>query len=238
MRRNQMLSPEAEAEAEGALLRRLEDDIIFGRLAPGTRLVEDAMMERYAASRHYVRRALAALERDGLVHLARHVGATVCTFSPQEVRQIYEVREMLTRQIILMIPLPAPAPLLARLEAIQAEYRREEAAPDLRRLHELNDAFHLAMFEACGNPYLVRTAKDYMRLTLPVRAANLASPQGLQRSRGEHEIMLDLLRGTDGWALAQLNIDHMRGSKNDYIARAAQTAASPSPLTERTGNRS
>lgn len=236
MRARTVSSPEADAEL--AVLRQLEDDIIFGRIAPGTRLVEDVMIERYATSRHYVRRALAVLERDGLVHLARNVGATVCSFSAEEVRQIYEVREMLTRQIILMIPLPAPATLVAQLTAIQADYRREAAAPNLRRLHEINDAFHLAMFEACGNPYLVRTAKEYMRLTLPVRASNLADPEGLRRSLSEHDIMLDLLRGTDGWALAQLNIDHMQGSKNDYIARATQTVTSLAAPMKRTGNRS
>ena len=94
------------------------------------------------------------------------------------------------------------------------------------------------MFAACGNPNPVRTAKDDMWLTLPVRAANLANPEGLQRSRGEHETMLDPLRGTGACALAQLNNDHMRGSRNDHIAQKAQTAASPSSLAERTGSRS
>lgn len=226
-----------EADAEQAVLRQLEDDVIFGRIAPGTRLVEDVMIERYATSRHYVRRALAVLERGGLVHLTRNVGATVCSFSAEEVRQVYEVREMLTRQIILMIPLPAPASLIAQLTAIQADYRREAAAPNLRRLHEINDAFHLAMFEACGNPYLVRTAKDYMRLTLPIRASNLADPEGLRRSQSEHDMMLDLLQGTDGWALAQLNIDHMQRSKKDYIARVTPPVTSPASQVKRTGNR-
>ncbi|MCJ8141397.1 GntR family transcriptional regulator [Ancylobacter sp. A5.8] len=226
-------SPPAASHAPMDVLRQLEDDIIFGRLAPGARLVEDAMMERYATSRHYVRRALAALERDGLVRHVANIGATVCSFTAEEVRQIYEAREMLTRQIVLMIPLPAPEALIARLEAIQAEYRREAAAPNLRRLHEINDAFHLAMLEGCGNPYLVRTAKDYMRLSLPVRATNLADGEGLQRSLREHDHMIALLRGSDAWALAQLNIEHMQASKSDYLARAAQAST-----LERTGTRS
>jgi DNA-binding GntR family transcriptional regulator len=29
-------------------------------------------------------------------------------------------------------------------------------------VHEANDAFHLTMFAACGNPYLVESIKHYM----------------------------------------------------------------------------
>lgn len=217
----------ARGDEQAEVQRRLQEDIIFGRLAPGTRLVEDGLMVRYAASRHYVRQALVALERGGLVHLARNVGATVRAYSPDEVRQIYDVREMLTRQISLMIPLPAPAALIARLSAIQTAYRRQAGEHDLGALHETNDAFHLEMFAACGNRYLVQTVQDYMRLTLPMRAANLADDEGLQRSVREHDIMIALLEGTDTWALAQLNVDHMQRSKTDYIARVAQVAPSP-----------
>jgi DNA-binding GntR family transcriptional regulator len=41
----------------------LGEDIIFGRLAPGTRLVEDHLIARFGATRHYIRQALYELER-------------------------------------------------------------------------------------------------------------------------------------------------------------------------------
>ncbi|MEY9129093.1 hypothetical protein ACVIWV_005009 [Bradyrhizobium diazoefficiens] len=37
------------------VVARLEEDIIFGRLAPGARLTEDALMSAYGTSRHFVR---------------------------------------------------------------------------------------------------------------------------------------------------------------------------------------
>ena len=51
-------------------------------------------------------------ERRGIVRREKNVGATVRFYSAEEVRQIYEVREMLTRQAALMIPLPAPQGLI------------------------------------------------------------------------------------------------------------------------------
>jgi DNA-binding GntR family transcriptional regulator len=215
-------------DEQAEVLRHLEEDIIFGRLAPGARLVEDNLMARYGASRHYVRQALVQLERIGIVFREKNVGATVSSYSADEVRQIYEVREMLTRQAILKIALPASPELVGWLKAIQAEYVAQAESGDLRGIHETNDRFHIALFSACGNPHLVRSLQYYMRLTLPMRAKNLADREGLQRSVRQHDTMIALLQGTDSWALAQLSVDHIQYSKVDYLERTASSAARPS----------
>jgi DNA-binding GntR family transcriptional regulator len=209
-------------EEQAEVIRRLEEDIIFGRFAPGLRLIEDTLMSRYGASRHFVRQALFQLERQGIVLREKNVGATVRFYSPQEVLQIYEMREMLTRQAALMIPLPAPSALTEGLTELQQQYCAKADAQDLRGIHEANDAFHLALFSACGNPYLVHSLQDYMNLTLPMRAKNLADQQGLAQSRRQHDLMIELLKGRDSWALAQLCVDHMQFSKSDYLARIGE----------------
>ena len=206
-------------DEQAEVIRRLEEDIIFGRFAPGARLVEDTLMTRYSASRHFVRQALFQLERQGIVLREKNIGATVRFYSAEEVRQIYEVREMLTRQAALMIALPAPQSLIAELGELQRQYCARADAQDLRGIHETNDAFHVALFAACGNPYLVRSLQDYMNLTLPMRAKNLAEPAGLAQSRRQHELMIELLKGRDSWSLAQLCVDHMQFSKSDYLGR-------------------
>jgi len=206
-------------EEQAEVIRRLEEDIIFGRFAPGSRLVEDTLMSRYGASRHFVRQALFQFERQGIVLREKNIGATVRFYSAEEVRQIYEVREMLTRQAALMIPLPASPGLIAELTELQRRYCDRADAQDLRGIHEANDAFHVALFSACGNQYLVRSLQDYMNITLPMRAKNLADKEGLAQSRRQHELMIELLKGRDSWAFAQLCVDHMQYSKADYLVR-------------------
>src|SRR5665647_2090638 len=213
------MSPLSREEEQAEVIRRLEEDIIFGRFAPGSRLVEDTLMSRYGASRHFVRQALFQLERQGIVLREKNIGATVRFYSGDEVRQIYEVREMLTRQAALMIALPASAALIDQLTELQRQYCAKADAQDLRGIHEANDAFHVALFSACGNPYLVRSLQDYMNLTLPMRAKNLADTEGLALSRRQHEFIIGLLKGRDSWALAQLCVDHMQFSKSDYLGR-------------------
>jgi len=126
---------------------------------------------------------------------------------------------MLTRQAALMIALPAPLELIEQLIELQRLYCAKADAQDLRGIHEANDAFHVALFSACGNPYLVRSLQDYMNLTLPMRAKNLADKAGLALGSRQHEIMIELLRGSDNWALAQLCVEHMQYSKSDYLTR-------------------
>ncbi|TPG57775.1 GntR family transcriptional regulator [Roseomonas nepalensis] len=209
-----MTSPEPE------IVQALQEEIIFGRLPPGTRLVEDALLARFGVSRHYVRQALDRLERLGLAVGERHKGFTVRSLSPVEVEQIYEVRELVQRQAALRIPLPAPPALVEALTAINAELAGHMEARDLRGVHDTNDRFHLCLFGACGNAYLLATVQHYMRLSLPVRAKTLADEASLRVSHDQHRLMIRMLQGRDNWVLAQLCVDHLQPSKNEYLTRA------------------
>jgi DNA-binding GntR family transcriptional regulator len=220
-----MLETATRAGKEDQVVKALEEDIIFGRLAPGTRLVEDALLARFPVTRHVVRQALNQLERMGVAVRERNKGATVRSLSLDEVRQLYEVRELVQRQAALTIPLPAPAALIDRLEQIQAEYSRHVEARYLRGVHESNDLFHLTLFGGCGNKYLVESIKHYMWLSLPVRAKTLAEPDLLRVSSEQHRMMIGMLKGRDNWVLAQLCVDHLQPSKLDYIARVSAQIA-------------
>lgn len=201
------------------VVRDLEDDIIFARLAPGTRLVEDTLMERFGATRHSVRMALSVLARKGIVVKERNKGAAVRLLTPDQVRQVYEVREMLHRNAALLIPLPADPMFLAQLESLQGEHRRAMAEGSVRKAHETNDRFHIAMFSGSGNSYLVDSIIHYMNLTLGIRVSRLEEEVHQNVSWKEHDLMIGLMRGRDRWALAELCVDHLQASKFFYLER-------------------
>lgn len=202
-----------------SIARALEEDIIFGRLAPGTRLTEDMLLARFAVTRHFARQALVQLESMGIVVRERNRGATVRSLTAQQVKEIYAVRELLQRQAALWIPLPAPDSLIAELNAIHEEHGRHIEAGFLRGVHETNDRFHLTLFGACGNAHLVQSIELYMRLSLPVRANSMANTASLRVSHEHHRLMIDMLKGTDNWVLAQLCVDHLQPSKARYLDR-------------------
>src|SRR5262249_25628935 len=115
------------------------------------------------------------------------------------------------------IPLPASETLIAELMEIHRVYSAEVDARHLRGIHEANDRFHLTMFSACGNGYLVSSIEQYMRLSLPVRANSLADPEQLDVSRRQHELMIEALKRRDNDVLAQLCVDHLQPSKRFYL---------------------
>jgi DNA-binding GntR family transcriptional regulator len=218
------IEAEAFAELEHddlTIARALEEDIIFGRLAPGTRLTEDALLSRFAVTRHFARQALVQLEAMGIVTRERNKGATVRSLTPREVEEIYEVRELLQRHAALTIPLPAPQSLIDELMAIHEEHGRCIAEGYLRGVHEANDRFHLTLFGACGNRQLVKSIELYMRLSLPVRANSMANAESLRISHEHHRMMIEMLKGKDNWVLAQLCADHLQPSKKNYLGQVA-----------------
>lgn len=202
-----------------SIARALEEDIIFGRLAPGTRLTEDMLLARFAVTRHFARQALVQLESMGIVVRERNRGATVRSLTASQVKEIYAVRELLQRQAALWIPLPAPDSLIAELNAIHEEHGHHIEAGFLRGVHETNDRFHLTLFGACGNAHLVQSIELYMRLSLPVRANSMANTASLRVSHEHHRLMIDMLKGSDNWVLAQLCVDHLQPSKARYLDR-------------------
>lgn len=210
------LSTETELDDE-RIVRALEEDIIFGRLAPGARLTEDSLLSRFPVTRHFVRQALVQLEQMGIVARERNKGATVRSLTPDEVQQIYAVRELVQRQAALLIPLPAPPALIETLLEIHREHGEHIENGYLRGVHETNDRFHLTLFGACGNKYLVQTIELYMRYSLPVRANSMADRAALDISHSQHRLMIEMLSGRDNWVLAQLCVDHLQPSKVRYI---------------------
>jgi DNA-binding GntR family transcriptional regulator len=213
--------PDAKAsvrDAQALVVKALEEEIIFGRLQPGARLVEDALMARFEVTRHVVRSALFALERTGIVVRERNRGVTVRSLTPEQVRKIYDVREMLQRQAALLIALPAAPAFVRHLEEIHERYVAAVRKSRHRDVHELNDAFHLALFSGCENPYLVESIKSYMFLSLPVRAKTMTDPAMLAVSVKHHAAMIRLLEGRDAWSLAQLCVEHIQPAKAFYLA--------------------
>jgi DNA-binding GntR family transcriptional regulator len=206
---------------ERAVVRILEEDIIFGRLAPRMRLTEDMLMARFKVTRHFVRQALLELERLGVVVREHNKGARVRYLAPEQVLKIYEVRELIQRQAALWITLPAPESLVAELSEISAEHDRYVDEGNLRKVHETNDRFHLTLFGACGNEYIVQAIEQYMRLTLPIRAHLMADRATTRIAQQQHALMIEMLKGTDNWVLAQLCVDHLQPSKRSYLEQIA-----------------
>jgi DNA-binding GntR family transcriptional regulator len=196
----------------------IERDILFGRLRPRERLIEDELIARLQVSRHQVRQALVELERRGLVVRLQNRGAHVRDFAEDDIQKIGDVREMLHAQAVSMMPLPAPEGLAETLAALQERHEAAVDAGDLMAIHEANNAFHSALFEACGNSYLAQTIAEYARLSLAYRCHLMAMPAFAARAAQEHREMIEAITNSDRDRLRKLCIEHTRPAQQVYGA--------------------
>jgi DNA-binding GntR family transcriptional regulator len=199
------------------VIRALEFDILFGRLKPRERLVEDVLMARFGAKRHIVRRSLDELERMGIVVRMPNRGAAVRDFTAQEVEEVYELRELLQRQAVERMPLPVSQDHIAALREIQERHDTAVRAADLRTVDQVNDAFHRQFFAACGNSHLADAIAHYAHLTRAMRVYPMLDPDMLAKLRDEHWAMIHALEREDREALKLLVVQHLQPSKAAYL---------------------
>lgn len=206
------------ASSPEAVVATLEEDIVFGRLHPRERLVEDELIERFGLKRHAVRDVLATLERMGLVERHRNVGALVHSFTPVEVTELYDMRLLLETEAARKLPLPVPLAALKALTEIQDMHDAAVAAGDAAAVFRTNIAFHQALFGLLGHGALQQAIDEYARQTHPIRFGTLASPQYREQSRREHRAMIAALRSQDRASLVKLCGQHLLPSRDAYLA--------------------
>lgn len=203
--------------AENEIARVLEFDILFGRLRPRERLVEDALMARFDTKRHTVRQALAELEKMGIVLRVPNRGAMVRDFSATEVEEIAEIRETLQSRAAQRMTLPASGDLIAELETAQRRHDAAVASRDPRAIDTANEIFHKIFFDACGNKQLAEAIAHYAYLSRAMRLYPMVDPELLETLRGEHWAMIEAVRVGDRARLTDLVAGHIQHSKRIYL---------------------
>src|ERR1700742_2314201 len=84
-------SPGRTGALHGELLDALRELINHGDLAPGARVPERNLCERFAISRTPLREALKVLAAEGLIELLPNRGARVATLNDNNLTEIFEV---------------------------------------------------------------------------------------------------------------------------------------------------
>jgi DNA-binding GntR family transcriptional regulator len=179
----------ARSPAHGAtvafLVERLREDILAGRLEPGSRLIESDLTARFAVSRGPVREGLRRLSADGLIEHWPHRGAIVRRLTEREIRELFLIRielEALAARLAAAADAPdRRARFVASIEPIYSDAPRNPCD----YLKE-NAAFHDAVMALADNLELRGLAA---RLQLPLimaQVGDVLTPPVLDASVREH----------------------------------------------------
>ena len=138
----------------------LRDAIVSHELEPGRKLTEDELAAQLGVSRGPVREALMRLEREGLVVIERHRGATIAIWDRQDIEEIYSLRGALEELALEWACKNATSADIANMEDILKEYSsltdKQRTPKEVSRI-DLN--FHSALFGAAHHERLNRSWK-------------------------------------------------------------------------------
>ena len=185
-------------QGQGAY-RQLLDEIRSGKLRPGMRLRETDLAERLGISRTPVREAIRQLEADGLVVHSPRQGATIRTLDYPEIMELYEMRTVLEGTAARMAAHSASRLELAELAALNDELA---AADDPHAMAELNRQFHLTLFDAARNRFLLKAISTLHKSMLILGPTTMGVADRAPRAVSEHQAIIAALESGDG-ALAE-----------------------------------
>lgn len=207
-----LLSP-AESlreQVEGQLASR----IVSGEIPPGQVLTVPTLAGDFGVSATPVREAMLNLARRGFLRPIRNRGFEVTEVSPDELRELSEVR--------MLLEAPPMRQVAGTLDEATVEELRETAerivsaarAGHFDEYLASDTAFHLRILEATGNHRLVETVRELRQQTRLVGLVRLAESDALISTSLEHAELVDLLvagRGEDAEALMRQHIRHVGG---------------------------
>jgi DNA-binding GntR family transcriptional regulator len=190
-----------ESEPAG-VLEQLRALILTGEYGPDERLVEEQLAERLGVSRTPVRQALTMLEAEGLVEIAPNRGATVCSFSTEDVWDIYDLRAVLEGHAARRAAGRITTGELARLRELTGEMeglagRFEDHEEEIRTLVGLNQEFHGTIVEASRNTRLQRLINRTVEIPLMFKAFFWYTPHERIISNHYHRQILEALERGD-----------------------------------------
>ena len=214
--------PPAHGATVAFIVERLRDDILAGRLSPGSRLVECDLTARFAVSRGPVREGLRRLAADGLIEHWPHRGAVVRRLGEREIHELFLIRiEMEALAARLAAGSDAAdrrARFVASIEPIYAE-----AARNPRDYLKENAAFHDAVMALADNLQLRDLAA---RLQLPLimaQVGDVLTSAVLEASVHEHRAVAEAILERDPEAASARMRAHLKRAA--ALALASRVAA-------------
>lgn len=136
---------------------RIRELVLSGELAPGARLGQVELAERFGISRTPVREALRRLAGESLVDFHSNRGFRVADLGLDAVMRRLEVRAILEPGIAR---LAAERRTGRHVEELRRAVSREERARSGVSAHDASRDFHVALARATGNDELVRVLES------------------------------------------------------------------------------
>jgi DNA-binding GntR family transcriptional regulator len=208
------------------LADELRERILRGEFADGAVLRQEALAERYGVSRLPVREALRLLEGEGLVTLKAHHGAVVAAPSPAQINELYDLRALLEKDLVVRaIPNVRPEDLAAAEQAL-ARLDAAFAGEVIHAWGTLNFEFHRCLYLPAGRERTLALVQSINALTERYLRIQLSLTGDFAEAQSEHRRLLQLYRAGKTKEAGACVERHILGAKQALMA-AMESRAKP-----------
>jgi DNA-binding GntR family transcriptional regulator len=203
------------------VVEQIQQMIIEGALAPGTRLNERLLCEKLGVSRTPLREALKILAALGLVELLPNRGAAVVQLRAQDIAETFEVISHLEAMAGELACARITDAEINEIRALHFEMLACHARRDLPAYYRTNQSIHDLINKAARNEVL---REIYITVNSRVKALRFSS--NLDRERWdaavrEHSSMIEALEARDGALLSSILESHLLAKRDAALAVAA-----------------
>ena len=214
------------------LVDRLREEIISGKLIPGTKINLARIREQFEISLSPLREALARLISDGLVEFQDNRGYWVSPVSIENLGEITQLRVQF-ESYALRLAIEA-ADILWEADLLTALHRlkhaeRNAARPETIELWEnLHREFHMALISGCKMPTLVRFCLQLLNLNDRYRRVFLLKTSGDRSVNTEHSEIVESALNHDATTACAKLAEHLKRTGSNLKMHLQQH---PGPLS-------
>ena len=220
------------ARTSRSICDAIEDDIVTGKLPPGTKLDEATLCQRFEVSRTPIREALRFLAERGMVELIRNRGAFVVEMTIPQLVEMFEVMAELEGMCGRLCARRVTPELSGKLRSAHQACRAAKRDGDADEYYYRNEAFHDVIYRGCQNGFLAEQAGALRRRLQAYRRMQLRFPKRIRDSFDEHRAIVDAIVSGDESKAEGLLRQHVliQGERfTDFVA----TIGSSSPQAGR-----
>lgn len=209
----------------------LEQDLRSGALQPGAPIDEQALCERFQASRTPVREALLLLSAKGMISILPRAGIYVRQFEVRELIAMMEALAELEGVVARLAASRITAEQIALLQAALLQTAECATRADSSGYERGNVVLHNLIYQSCGNDYLVEQTREARLRVAPYRGKMFEKPERLLRSQAEHEAVVLAITHGDSEGAAEAMRNHISAGGRAFadMVLSAPPLVAPQP---------
>ncbi|MEW2546279.1 GntR family transcriptional regulator [Streptomyces sp. NPDC047002] len=201
-----------------ALVRTVRDRlrlaISLEEIPSGTRLNQVAVAKQLGVSRMPVRTAISELVSEGLLEMVPGGGVAVRSLTPDDLLDVYEVREAIESRAVRRVAQLRPAEGLARIEQVVSTHKPRVTGYGAAELLAADREFHMAVLDATGNEYFRRALVPVWSIVERGMVRSLHITDVFTGAWDEHEAIAKALLAGDADHGEQLLLHHLRNASS------------------------